>query len=114
MIHHPRVGRALLPWQGHEWHILQGARQYIKTHAVYYILIEFYPKGLKAGNVQPIELLRLLQHELGYQCFDMRCTGRKSSARARTFSEFVNFYPAITMNPFGAYTDLLCTRFDLL
>ena len=102
--------------QGHEYHILQGAKEYLLTpdRPVYYILIEYYPKGLKAGGVDPIDLLKLLQHELGYQCFDLRCDGSKSHHRALTFKEFVRKYPAMTSNEFGTWTDLLCTRFDLL
>ena len=35
--------------QGHEYQILQGAREYIRARPVYYILLEYYPKGLRAG-----------------------------------------------------------------
>ena len=65
----------------------------------------------QAGGVAPIELLRLLQLELGYQCFDLRC-GYKGGAKR--LAEFVKSYPAVTANEFGTWTDLLCTRFDLL
>ena len=40
--------------QGHEYHVLQGCVQYIRTHPVYYILLEFYPKGLRAVNIEPL------------------------------------------------------------
>lgn len=100
--------------QGHELHVLQGARAYIASHPVYYILLEYYPKGLKAGHVNPLELLRTLQHELGYQCFDLRCSGAKAHQNAITFAQFVRKYPPTTANEFGTWTDLLCTRFDLL
>ena len=98
--------------QGHEYHILQGARAYITRHPVYFLLVEFYPKGLRAGGVHPLQLLTMLQHELGYQCFDLRCTGKKHGAR--TLDAFVHHYPAVAANEFGTWTDLLCTRFDLL
>ena len=100
--------------QGHEYHILQGAREYIMARPVHYILLEYYPKGLRAGGVDPLDLLRLLQYDLGYQCFDMRCDGSKSWGRARSLQQFVRAYPHMTSNEFGTWTDLLCTRFDLL
>ena len=73
--------------QGHECTHTSGRKEYLLTpdRPVYYILIEYYPKGLKAGGVDPIDLLKLLQHELGYQCFDLRCDG--SSRTALTFKE---------------------------
>jgi hypothetical protein len=97
-----------------EYHILQGARAYIRAHPVHYILLEYYPKGLRAGGVNPIDMLRLLQHELGYQCFDLRCNPGGRGAGARTFEQFVRAYPAMAANEFGTWSDLLCTRFDLL
>ena len=100
--------------QGHEWHVLQGARAYMARHPVHFLLVEFYPKGLRAGGVEPLALLRLLQHELGYQCFDLRCSGAKAHHRALTLERFVAQYPPVTAHPYGAYTDLLCTRFDVL
>lgn len=100
--------------QGHEYHILQGARAYIEARPVYYILLEFYPKGLRAGGVDPISLLRLLTTDLGYQCFDLRCNPRRAGHGARTLDAFVRAYPAVAANEFGSWTDLLCTRFDLL
>ena len=81
---------------------------------MHYILLEYYPKGLRAGGVDPLDLLRLLQHELGYQCFDLRCRPGSRGAGARTFEQFVRAYPAVTANEFGTWSDLLCTRFDLL
>ena len=119
--------------QGHEYHILQGAKAFIATRPVYYILLEYYPKGLRAGGVDPFDLLTLLQHELGYQCFDLRCSaaaklkaasdlastptapGRGGPhAAAWNFRDFVRAYPPVTSNEYGTWTDLLCTRFDLL
>ena len=108
--------------QGHEYHILQGAREYLATRPVYYILLEYYPKGLRAGGVDPRDLLTLLQHTLGYQCFDLRCTPSRKQAKrlsahgrhALTFNEFIAAYPAVAANEFGTWTDLLCTRFDLM
>lgn len=92
-----------------EYHILLGAKAYIRSHPVHYILLEYYPKGLRAGGVDPLDLLRLLQLELGYQCFDLRC----GHGGARSFEQFVRAYPAVTANEFGSWTDLLCARFDV-
>ena len=115
-LRHERQGVFLLKIdaQGHEYHILRGARDYLASHPVYYLLLEYYPKGLRAGGVDPLDLLRLLQHELGYQCFDLRCTGAKPHHRALTFEQFIRQYPSVTANPHGTWTDLLCARFDLL
>jgi FkbM family methyltransferase len=99
--------------QGHEWHILSGARAYIQANPVYFLLVEYYPKGLRAGGVDPMRLLSLLTHDLGYQCFDLRCRAKAASS-ALTLEEFVRKYPAVAANEFGTWTDLLCTRFDLL
>ena len=56
----------------------------------------------------------LLQHELGYQCFDLRCNPGGRGAGARTFEQFVRAYPAVAANEYGTWSDLLSTRFDLL
>ena len=100
--------------QGHEYQILQGARAYLQARPVYYVLLEYYPKGLKAGGVDPLMMLRLLTLELGYQCFDVRCNPKRGHGGARTLEDFVRAYPSVAANEFGTWTDLLCTRFDLL
>ena len=58
--------------QGHDMHVLRGAADYIRTHPVYVILLEFSPMLMKAGGVEPLDLLHLLYDDLGYQCFDAR------------------------------------------
>lgn len=113
----PRESRGLfllkIDAQGHEYSILQGAAAYIESHPVHYILLEFYPKGLRAGGVDPLQLLQLLQHRLRYQCFDLRCNSAVTRS-ALTLEQFVRKYPPVAANEFGTWTDLLCTRFDLL
>jgi FkbM family methyltransferase len=103
--------------QGHEYHVLQGAIAYIRSHPVYYILLEYYPKGLRAGGTDPLDLLRLLQHELGYQCFDLRCrpgAARKLAGKthtrphARSFEQFVRKYPV--RQPVSLYTNSCLAR----
>ena len=96
------------------YQILQGARAYLQARPVYYVLLEYYPKGLKAGGVDPLMMLRLLTLELGYQCFDVRCNPKRGHGGARTLEDFVRAYPSVAANEFGTWTDLLCTRFDLL
>jgi hypothetical protein len=84
---------------------------YIKDHPVYFVVVEYYPKGLRAGGIKPIRLLRLLS-ELGYQCFDMR----GHSDCALPFTKFVRLYDKYKdlNNGFGMFTDLLCVRLDLI
>lgn len=93
---------------------MSGAREYLAARPVYFLLVEYYPKGLRAGGVDPLQLLTLLTYELGYTCFDLRCKGSKPNQRALRLDEFVRKYPAMAANEFGTWTDLLCTRFDLL
>ena len=48
--------------QGHEHHVLQGARRYLSKSPIHMILLEFSPKLLRAAGSDPVALLRLLQH----------------------------------------------------
>ena len=48
--------------QGHEHHVLQGARRYLSKLPIHMILLEFSPKLLRAAGSDPVALLRLLQH----------------------------------------------------
>mmetsp|Transcript_18426 Transcript_18426/g.30488 ORF Transcript_18426/g.30488 Transcript_18426/m.30488 type:complete len:403 (-) Transcript_18426:137-1345(-) len=113
--------------QGHEYQILKGAEKYIKTHPVYLILLEYFPKGIVGGGVMPIQLLKLLTEQLGYQCFDVRYPGEhpikfeNGKVRSRTIQEFADLTKnidtpekAARVHGYGFFTDLLCTRFDLL
>ena len=100
--------------QGHEYHVLQGCVQYIRTHPVYYILLEFYPKGLRAVNIEPLTLLQFLHYELGYQCFDL---GRKARNHgAMELSAFVTYYgkPDTRIGSYGRFTDLICVNFAVM
>jgi FkbM family methyltransferase len=94
--------------QGHEYHILQGCQQYMRTHPVYMIFFEYYPKGLLAHGTDPITLLEFMRHR-GYTCFNIR----DSPVGALSFEEFVAKYPA-TDHGWGKFTDLACIRLDLL
>ena len=100
--------------QGHEYHVLQGCVQYIRTHPVYYILLEFYPKGLRAVNIEPLTLLQFLHYELGYQCFDLGRNARKHGAME--LSAFVTYYgkPDTRIGSYGRFTDLICVNFAVM
>lgn len=108
--------------QGHELHVLRGAEEYIRSHDVYVILLEFSPFLLKAAHVDPMELLTLLTVDLGYQCFDGRrlqsrgFVHRERDTLSMTLEQFVAAYSAETTKKkrFGEWTDLLCVRLDLL
>jgi FkbM family methyltransferase len=108
--------------QGNEVHVLRGAAGYIRTHPVRYILVEYFPKGLVAAGVEPLSLLTLLQHELGFQCFDV---GQHAHNGSQTLEEFVqrhNVRHHACRHPtcksrksmYGPWTDLLCVDFTVM
>ena len=97
--------------QGFEHHILRGAAAYIRSHRICFILVEFYPQGLLAAGVPPLELLRLLHFGLGFQCFDM---GKAAlSHGAVSLEEFVAAHPA-RRKGFGSWTDLVCVDLTVM
>ena len=102
--------------QGHEMSVLRGAEAYIRARPVYLIQLEFFPMGLKAAGVDPLDLLTLVADDLGYQCFDMnRDRGIRRQALSLSLEEFVAAYPPVSKrNKFGEWTDLLCARLDLV
>jgi len=103
--------------QGHEYHVLRGAERYILHHPVPAILLEFTPKMLLAAGVMPIQLLNLLHHTLGYQCFDLSPPEFRASQAvpplSRSFDAFLEHYAPKGPN-FGMWTDLLCLNFAVL
>ena len=86
---------------------------------MYIILLEFNCKGLLAAQVQPLQLLQLLQHELGYQCFETQSEqihlsgARTVGSMALSLEEFARKYSK-PGGGFGRWTDLVCTKFSLL
>ena len=98
--------------QGHEMSVLRGAEAYIRARPVYLIQLEFSPMGLKAAGVNPLDLLKFVSDDLGYQCFE---TKRGRTKRGLSLEDFVAAYPAVSKtNKFGEWTDLLCARLDLV
>ena len=104
----------------------------MRRHPIYMILLEYNPMGLRAAGVPGLSLLRLLQHTLGYQCFETRVDARTVSPgpvgpartsgpatvarRPRlspTLEEFVASYER-DRRGFGQWTDLLCVQLGLL
>lgn len=109
--------------QGCEYHGLLGARDYIKSHKVYVIFLEFFSKGLQAADKQaPERLLDLLTIDLGYQCFDARSPKHSKEhvvsgpLSLKDFAAKYHFDERLTKKygGYGRFTDLLCTKFDLL
>ena len=98
--------------QGHEYHVLTGALEYIKTHPIYAILLEYYPKGMAAAGVDPLDLLYLLYRQLGLQCFDIGPHAAKTSLSLEDFAQ--KAYPVGNSSFFGSWTDLLCLNFRLV
>ena len=98
--------------QGHEYHVLTGALEYIKTHPIYAILLEYYPKGMAAAGVDPLDLLYLLYRQLGLQCFDIGPNAAKTSLSLEDFAQ--KAYPVGNSSFFGRWTDLLCLNFRLV
>jgi FkbM family methyltransferase len=99
--------------QGHEYHVLTGALEYIKTHPIYAILLEYYPKGMAAAGVDPLDLLYLLYGQLGLQCFDIGPLAAETSLSLEDFAQ--KAYPVVIGTPyFGRWTDLLCLNFRLV
>ena len=99
--------------QGHEWHVLRGVVEYALRRPIYFILLEFSPMLLGGAGIEPIQLLRLLTKGLDYQCFE----GRNQPARlSMSLEKFVEAHPpnSTRRNKFGAWTDLLCVRLDLV
>lgn len=99
--------------QGHEYHVLQGALRFIKTHPVYVLLLEFYPKGLLAAGVNPLDLLYMLHRELQYQCFDI---GPGAHPTALSLEGFVAAHPPNQRGTwgYGKWTDIICLNFRLI
>ena len=82
---------------------------------MYLLLLEFYPKGLRAGGVSPLALLKLLTIELGYHCFntyvgsDNVRGGMERLHLAPSLEDFAAKYVApLKRSAFGRFTDLLC------
>lgn len=108
--------------QGHEYHILKGAEEYIRRRPVFMIMFEFTPFALTAQGVDPMALLRLLTEDWGYQCFDGRkfrpqtFQQRRHKGLAMSLEEFnASLSPVSTRkNRFGDWTDLTCVRLDLM
>ena len=116
--------------QGAEWHDLEGAKEYIKSHKVYIILIEYFPKGLAANGIPPLKLLKLVTQELGYQCYDVRQNPLYvPHSQAHTIEEFTQVpldhrtgLPKYSytsegikkIRGWGFYTDLMCYKPELL
>ena len=102
--------------QGHEMSVLRGAEAYIRARPVYLIQLEFSPMGLKAAGVNPLDLLKFVSDDLGYQCFETtRNRGTRTQALSLSLEDFVAAYPAVSKrNKFGEWTDLLCARLDLV
>jgi len=99
--------------QGHEYHVLTGALEYIKTHPIYAVLLEYYPKGMAAAGVDPLDLLYLLYGQLGLQCFDIGPLAAENSLSLEDFAQ--KAYPVVIGTPhFGRWTDLLCLNFRLV
>ena len=98
--------------QGCEYHALLGAKEYIQSHKVYNIFFEFYSKGLQAAGVEPLQLLELLTIDLGYTCFEMRF-GSQPPMSLEAFAASYR-YEKTQKDPYGRFTDLLCSRLDLL
>ena len=113
-----------LDCQGCEYHGLLGARDYIKSHKVYVIFLEFFSKGLQAADKHaPERLLDLLTTDLGYQCFDARSPKHAKEdnvvSRPLSLQDFAAKYHFEERHTkkyggYGRFTDLLCTKFDLL
>jgi FkbM family methyltransferase len=115
ILQHEEQGLFLLKMdsQGHEYHILTGALEYIKTHPVYAVLLEYYPKGMAAAGVDPLDLLYLLYGQLGLQCFDIGPSAAKTSLSLEDFAQ--KAYPVVIgTRDFGGWTDLLCLNFRLV
>ena len=102
--------------QGHELQVLQGAAEYIRRRPVCMIMLEFAPQALRAAGAEPLAVLKLLTEDFGYQCFDWRRAVPWKGAAPPTLEEFVDAHPPnrTLRRKFGAWTDLLCVRFDLL
>ena len=111
-----------LDCQGCEYHGLLGARDYVKSHKVYVIFIEYSTKGLQAADTEaPLKVLTLLTVDLGYQCFEAQTTlhSRALVSRPMSLKDFAARYhydssQGKKWGSYGKWTDLLCTRFDLL
>ena len=115
VLRHERDGVYLLKIdsQGHEYQILQGCAQYMRTHPVYMVFFEYFPKGLHAHGTNGMDLLELLRH-LGYTCFNAGGKGTPEVG-ALSFEEFISKYPVPRGRlGFGGFTDLACIRLDLL
>ena len=76
--------------QGFELEVLKGLEVALRERRVLYVLLEFWPKGMrKAARVDAAEVLRLL-HSCGYVLFDtqtihLRGSGDRPVPSAATF-----------------------------
>lgn len=92
--------------QGHEIEVLKGAIGVFQYHRVYFVQLEFYPKGLIASGHRPVELLTFME-SLHYTCYNV-ANSIPISIR-RTTTDFAAKHPP-SNNWWGKFTDILCVH----
>ena len=95
--------------QGHELSVLRGARRLFEEARINIVELEFWPKGMEAGGVNPVEVLDYL-HGFGFMCFDYSRNRHIPSDRASDFEGFVASFDGSRDSGFGAWDELVCFK----
>lgn len=106
---HEHVDVLFSDTQGHEWQVIRGAENLIRTHGIDILHLEFSPNLLKSSGGDPADFLRYL-HDLGYVCFDCEAFGPPPADKFRTFDEFAANFGSFQymQGDHGQWTDIMC------
>ena len=77
--------------QGFEPSVLQGASRLLSDKNVEKLTFEFWPKGMKRGGADPVQMLEMLWRK-GWQCFDWSTNEHIPDDRPSEFVGFVDSF----------------------
>ncbi len=109
IVSHQDIHLLKIDTQGHELGVLRGARRLFEEGRVNIVALEFWPKGMAAGGLDPVEVLDFL-HGFGFACFDYSRNRHVPPARPSDFEGFVASFDDARDGGFGAWDDLACFR----
>lgn len=97
--------------QGVEAAVFKGAVQLFKHFTVDILNLEFWPKGMRQGGYDPVELLRFIR-DLGFICYDWREVDAVPLTRPSDFKGWVDAFESRDVlpgaDPFGLWDEVVC------